>query len=127
MTHHGLTVVVIDDDDSVRLALQELLRAAGFDARSFASAEEFLAADSERGLADPACLIADINLPGQSGVALTRALAATGRRIPTVFISARDDATTLALVRAAGPIPFLRKPFSEDELLDAMSLAMRKL
>jgi FixJ family two-component response regulator len=122
MTHHGLTVAVVDDDDSVRLALQELLRAAGFDARSFSSAEDFLAT---REASDVAFLIADINLPGQSGAALARALTAEGRRIPTVLISARDDATTLTLVRAAGPIPFLRKPFSEDELAEAMALAMR--
>ena len=125
MTHHGSTVVVVDDDDSVRIALEELLRAAGFHARSFESTEAFLAA--RRPDDDPVCVIADVNLPGQSGVALARLLASEARRVPTVLISARDDATTLALVRSAGSSPFLRKPFSDDELVAAMSLAMRKV
>jgi two-component system, LuxR family, response regulator FixJ len=122
MTHHALKVVVVDDDDGVRLALQQLLRAAGFQTLGFATAEALLGAMDGH---DADCLVADINLPGASGVALSRSLAAQGRSLPTVLISARDDPTTLALVRSAGSLPFLRKPFSDEELLEAIALAMR--
>jgi FixJ family two-component response regulator len=122
MTHHALKVVVVDDDDGVRLALQQLLRAAGFRTLGFATAEAFLDAMDGH---DADCLVADINLPGASGVALSRILAAEGRSLPTVLISARDDPTTLALVRSAGSLPFLRKPFSDEELLEAIALATR--
>jgi FixJ family two-component response regulator len=118
MTDTVLTIGVVDDDDSVRVALKQLLRAAGFDARSFASAEDFLHAAEDQGVD---CLIVDVNLPSMSGVALVRALAAAERRIPAILISARDDAATLGLIRCAGAIPYLRKPFSEAELLAAIA------
>jgi FixJ family two-component response regulator len=118
MTHTGLTIGVVDDDDSVRSALKQLLRATGFDARGFESAEEFLGVPDAP---DVDCLIIDVNLPGISGVALVRALAAAGRRIPTVLISARSDDGTLGLLRGAGTMPFLRKPFSDEELLAAIA------
>jgi FixJ family two-component response regulator len=106
-------IAIVDDDDSIRDALRQLLRAAEFDARTFAAAEEFLSApDGEQ----VDCLITDINLPGMSGVALVEALAAAGRTIPTVLITARDDPHTLELIRRAGDVPYLRKPFSDDEL-----------
>jgi len=66
----------------------------------------------------------DVNLPGMSGVALVRALNAARRRIPTVLISARDDPTTRALVSTSAPVPFLRKPFGDDELLAAIAEAV---
>jgi FixJ family two-component response regulator len=118
MTHTFPTIAVIDDDDSVRYALKQLLRAAGYDALAFSSAEELLESpDRER----IDCLIADINLPGMSGVALVRALATTGRAIPAMLITARDDATTLQLIRRASKVPHLRKPFSDEELFAAIS------
>jgi FixJ family two-component response regulator len=117
MTNTLATIAVVDDDDSIRHALRHLLRSAEFDVTSFGSAEEFLnAADGEQ--AD--CLIADINLPGMSGVALVEALTATGRTMPTVLITARDDTTTLELIRRAGQLPYLRKPFSAEELFAAI-------
>jgi FixJ family two-component response regulator len=123
MIETALTIAVVDDDEGVRVALQQLLRAAGFDARGFASAEQFLA-EHEAPATD--CLILDVNLPGLSGVALARVLVAQGRGMAAVFISARDDATTLGLLRSAGRSPFLRKPFGDDELLEAISRAMRE-
>jgi FixJ family two-component response regulator len=112
------TIAIVDDDESIRSALRQLLRSAEFDARTFASAEDFLTSPE---LEQMDMLIADINLPGMNGVALLRALAASGRGIPAVLITARDDAGTLELIRRAGPVPHLRKPFSDDELFDAIA------
>jgi two-component system response regulator FixJ len=112
-----VTIAIVDDDDSIRHALGNLLRATGFDVLAFESAEAFLdALDGAR----IGCLIADINLPGLSGVALVETLAAAGRALPVVLITARDDATTIALLRRAGRVPRLRKPFSDEELFAAI-------
>jgi FixJ family two-component response regulator len=112
-----VTIAIVDDDDSIRHALGNLLRAAEFKVLAFASSEDFL--DSPDG-DQIGCLIADINLPGMSGVALVEALARAGRAIPAVLITARDDATTLSLLRRAGRVPRLRKPFSDEELFSAI-------
>ncbi|MDB4884523.1 MAG: putative transcriptional regulator ycf27 OmpR-like protein [Gemmatimonadetes bacterium] len=117
MSKTPVTIVIVDDDDNVRHALGNLLRSADFDVRAFASAEAFL--DSPDG-EQVGCLIADINLPGMSGVALLETLAASGRVIPSVLITARDDGATLTLARRAGSVPHLRKPFSDEELFDAL-------
>ena len=119
MTRYA-TIAVVEDDPGVRTALRQLLRAAEFDALTFASAEEYL--ESER-RDDVDCLIADINLPGMNGVALLQALAADGVTLPAVLITARDDPATLELIRRAAPVPHLRKPFSDDELFDAIRRA----
>jgi FixJ family two-component response regulator len=112
-----MTIAIVDDDESIRHALGNLLRAAEFGVLAFGSAEDFL--ESLDGM-QIGCLIADINLPGMSGVALTEALAAAGRAIPTVLITARDDVTTLSLLRRTGQLPHLRKPFSDEELFAAI-------
>jgi FixJ family two-component response regulator len=115
------TIAVVDDDDSVRQSLRQLLRAADFDTLTFASAEEFLSSrDGER--AD--CLIVDVNLPGMTGVALVHALAAAGTGTPVVLITARDDHSTVEAIRRAGRGPHLRKPFSDEELFAAISRAL---
>jgi FixJ family two-component response regulator len=122
MTNILATIAIVDDDDSVRHALRHLLRAAEFDVLTFASAEEFLSVhDCEQ----VDCLIADINLPGMSGVALVEALVACGRAIPTVLITARDDNTTLELIRRAGQVPHLRKPFGDEELFATIYQVLR--
>lgn len=118
MTNTSPTIAVVDDDESVRYALRQLLRAAEYDALTFESAEEFLAS-AERARVD--CLIADVNLLGMSGPALVQALEAEGDAIPTVLITARDDPTTLALIRRAKGVPHLRKPFSEEELFSTIT------
>ena len=112
------TLAIVDDDASVRESLHQLLRAADFQAITFGSAEAFLDA-SEKPRLD--CLILDVNLPGMSGVALARYLIAAGNTTPIILITARDDPATLELVRRAGPIPLLRKPFSEKALFDIMA------
>jgi FixJ family two-component response regulator len=118
MTHSSLTVAVIDDDDSVRAALQQLLRSASFTVLTYATAEEFLTA---RGHIDADCLVIDVNLPGMSGVALVHTLSGEDKPLRAVLISARDDPTTLALVKSCRGVPFLRKPFSDEQLLAAIS------
>jgi FixJ family two-component response regulator len=121
MSTRGATIAVIEDDPGVRTALEQLLRSAGFTARTFESAEEFLDARRNEG-AD--CLIVDINLPGMSGVALVQTLTAEGTGPPAVMMTARDDANTFELIRQAGPVPCLRKPFSDDALFDAIRAAL---
>ena len=114
------TIAIVEDDDGVRTALQELLQSAGFQALTFASAEAFL--DARRKSAVD-CLIADINLPGMTGVALLRTLGADGETLPAVLMTGRDDPRTAELLRQAGPVPRLHKPFSDDELFDAIRTA----
>jgi FixJ family two-component response regulator len=113
------TIAVVDDDAGVRTALRQLLRSAGFAAITFSSAEEFLAS---RNVSDVYCLIADINLPGMSGVALAQALPVNGGPPCVVLITGRDDPHTLELIGRAGRVPVLRKPFSDQELFDAIDV-----
>jgi two-component system response regulator FixJ len=106
----------VDDDESVRHSLRQLLRAADFEAVAYASAEEYLA---RRERVD--CLIVDVNLPGMNGVALLQTLAANGSAPPAILITAREDPGTLDLIRHVGSIPHLRKPFSDEQLFEAIS------
>jgi FixJ family two-component response regulator len=115
------TIAIVEDDQGVRTALEQLLRSAGFNVRSFASAEEFLQAGLGVGVD---CLVADINLPGITGVALVQRLAVEGGGPPAVIMTGRDDQNTITLIRQAGPVPCLRKPFSDDDLFDAIRSAM---
>ena len=115
------TIAIVDDDAGVRAALRDLLRSAGFDALTFASAEEFLGAGHE---ADIDFLIADVNLPGMSGVGLLRTLAEEGTAVPALLITGRDDAGTIELIRQAGGVPRLTKPFSDDDLFDVIEEAL---
>jgi FixJ family two-component response regulator len=114
-------IAIVEDDESVRTALRELLRSAGFAAATFASAEDFLASGRD---ADVDCVVADINLPGMSGVMLLQTLAAAGRRARVVLITGRDDPATLDLIERAGAAPLLRKPFREEELFDVLRDAL---
>lgn len=115
------TIAVVEDNAGVRTALQLLLRSASFDTLIFASAEEFLSA----GAAERAdVLIADVNLPGMTGVALVQRLAASGSPLPAILITARDDPATRHLIHQAGRVPRLRKPFSNDDLLGAIRTAL---
>ena len=107
------TIAVIDDDESIRHSLRQLLRAADFDALTFGSAEEYLDA-GDAGRAD--CLIVDVNLPGMSGVALVRVLTEARNTTPVILITARDDRTTAELIQAVGGVPHLRKPFGDRDL-----------
>lgn len=121
-THAHTTIAVVEDDGGVRTALQQLLRSAGFEAATFESAEDFLACGDSAAFG---ILIADINLPGISGVALVKALSASGNTIPAILITGRDDSATLELTRQAGDVPRLHKPFSDAELFEAINRVMR--
>src|ERR1700674_3554500 len=117
MNARRATIAVVEDDAGVRTALEQLLRSAGFNALTFESAEDFLM-ELRRDRID--CLIADVNLPGMSGVALVQALVEAGTALPAVIMTGRDDPTTGELIRRAGPVPCLRKPFSDEDLFDAL-------
>ena len=110
-------VFVIDDDPSIRDTLEDLLRSVGVDARVFKSTQEFLAS----GRPDvPACLVLDVRLPGQSGLDLQRALAASGIDLPIVFITGHGDVPMAVQAMKAGAVEFLTKPFRDQDLLDAI-------
>jgi FixJ family two-component response regulator len=113
---------VVDDDESVRESLPELLRAFGYTVRAFSSAEEFLASDA---VAKTSCLIADVVMPGLSGPALQGELARRNVSIPIVFITAhgRDDIGPRVIARGAAGC--LSKPFTEDEILGAVQTALQ--
>jgi FixJ family two-component response regulator len=122
MTAIRSLVSVVDDDESVRESLPDLLREFGFAVRAFASAEEFLASDC---VGDTNCLILDIAMPGMSGPALQIELARRERAIPIVFITAERDESMRPRLLQAGAVDCLFKPFSETALLDALGAAFR--
>ena len=108
---------VVDDDESVRMAVGSLLRSLGFRIEMFGSAEDLLGSAQ---LDDIACLIVDVRLPGLSGLDLQRQLLAAKRELPMIFISAHADPVARRQALTAGAVAFLRKPFSEKALIDAV-------
>jgi FixJ family two-component response regulator len=118
----GSLVSVVDDDESVRESLPDLLREFGFAARAFSSAEEFLASDS---VGQTKCLLLDIAMPGMSGPDLQRELKVRKQRIPIVFITAQGDETVRSRLLAQGAAECLFKPFTESVLLEALDTALR--
>ena len=114
-------VAIVDDDDSMRSALQGLLKAVGLPTQAFASAEEFLKSGQHR---QTACLIADIRMPGMSGLELQAKLNADHCRIPTIFITAHGDAKLRMQALRAGAVEFLAKPFDDEALLDSVRGAL---
>jgi FixJ family two-component response regulator len=118
------TVIVVDDDASIRRALGRQLRILGFDVLVFQSAEEVLVS----GLPiDNACLLLDVYMPGMSGIELCQSLLASGRHLPTILMSGRDDEATRQIMRRAQPIARLFKPFDQKTLLRAIRKALRNL
>ena len=116
-------VFVVDDDVSMREALESLIRSAGFRVETFASAQDFWA----RGRADvPACLVLDVRLPGLSGLDLQNRIVETNREIPIVFITGHGDVPTSVRAMKAGAVEFLIKPFSDQGLLDAIQQAIKR-
>src|SRR6202011_2901616 len=114
-------VAILDDDDSVRSALQGLLKAVGLPAQAFASAEEFLNSGQQHQIA---CLIADIRMPGMSGLQLQAKLNAERCKIPIIFITAHGDAKMRMQALRAGAVEFLAKPFDDEVLLDSVRAAL---
>ncbi len=115
-------VAVVDDDESVRESLPDLLREFGFAAAMFSSAEAFLASDV---VGEASCLLLDIGLPGMSGPDLQQELIRRRHEIPVVFITARGDESVRARLLGEGAVECLFKPFSETALLDALNTALR--
>ena len=114
-------VAIVDDDESIRAALQGFMKEAALPAQSFASAEEFLGSGE---LNEVACLVADIRMPGMSGLELQARLNADRRRIPIVFITAHGDENMRLQALRAGAVEFLAKPFDEEVLLDCVRAAI---
>jgi len=122
MKVNGSLVSVVDDDESVRESLRDLLREFRFSAEAFSSAEEFLASES---ISETSCLILDISMPGMSGPELQQELILRGHRIPVVFITAHRDDTVRPRLMARGAVECLFKPFSDTALLGALQAALR--
>jgi FixJ family two-component response regulator len=118
----GPLISVVDDDESVRESLPDLLKEFGFQVQTFCSAEEFLASD---GIGQTKCLVLDIAMPGMTGPDLQRELKIRGSNIPIIFITAHGDSTTRPRMLENGAIECLLKPFSEDALLKALNEALR--
>lgn len=115
-------VSVVDDDESVRESLPDLLREFGFPARTFSSAEEFLASDC---VGPTRCLILDIAMPGMTGPELQQELIRRQQAIPTIFITGNRDKTVRPRLLELGAVECLFKPFSDTALLEALNAAFR--
>src|ERR1700716_2387139 len=114
-------VAIVDDDDLMRSALQGMLKSVGLRSQAFASAEEFLKSGQQQ---QTACLIADIRMPGLSGLELQTKLNAEHCRIPTIFITAHGDAKMRMQALRAGAVEFLAKPFDDEVLLESVRAAL---
>ncbi len=115
-------ISVVDDDESVRESLPDLLREFGFAARAFSSAEEFLASDC---IAQTKCLVLDIGMPGMTGPDLQQELARRRQEIPIIFITAHADEKVCPHLLEGGAVECLSKPFSDTALLAALNAALR--
>jgi FixJ family two-component response regulator len=114
-------VAIVDDDDLMRSALQGLLKAVGLPAQAFASAEEFLKSGQQR---EAGCLIADIRMPGMSGLELQAHLNTERCRIPIIFITAHGDEKMRMQALRAGAVEFMAKPFDDEALLESVRAAL---
>ena len=114
-------ISIVDDDDSLRNSLNNLIRSVGFGVQDFSSAEAFLKSNL---LYDTACLILDVRMPGMSGLELQRQLAVTHCRIPIILITSHGDDGERGRALEAGAVEFLYKPFREEALLNAIHMAL---
>ena len=121
MTEATPTVFVVDDDPSVRRAIKRLIGTVGLHVESFGSAQEFI---QNSRLDVPSCLVLDIRLPGISGLSFQRQLAEADIRIPIIFITAHGDIPMTVRAMKAGAVEFLTKPFRDQDLLDAIQVAL---
>ncbi len=116
-------VAIVDDDDLMRSALQGLLKSVGLPAQAFASAEEFLKSGRQH---EVGCLVADIRMPGMSGLELQAKLNADECRIPTIFITAHGDEKMRMQALRAGAVEFMAKPFDDEALLESVRAALER-
>jgi FixJ family two-component response regulator len=115
-------ISIIDDDRSVREGIKSLVRSLGYDAATFASAEEYLGSDCVR---DSECLITDLQMPGMTGVDLQDRLIADGFRKPIIIMSALSAEEAPVRAKTAGAFGFLRKPFSDERLIECLNKALK--
>ena len=124
MNATGRLISIVDDDDSLRNSLANLIRSAGFRTQGFASADEFLRSEHARATD---CLILDVRMPGMNGLELQRRLAAENWPVPIIFITSHaDDRESRARALDSGAVGFLYKPCRDDELLRALETALAK-
>ncbi|WP_201833835.1 response regulator transcription factor [Microvirga zambiensis] len=116
-------VLIVDDDEDIRAAIQELMLSVGLDAMGFASPRELLEADLPN---RPGCLVLDVRMPGASGLDLQQQLAAKGNLKPIIFLTGHGDIPMSVQAMKAGAIDFLTKPFRDQTLLDAITLAIER-
>jgi len=121
--HNSRLVAIVDDDESVQRALQDLIESDGLSALCFGSAEQFLDSEARN---KAACLIADIRMPGMSGLELQAKLKAERCRIPVVFITAHGDAEMRIHAMREGAVQFLSKPFDDTVLLEIVHAALKR-
>jgi FixJ family two-component response regulator len=114
-------VAIVDDDELMRSALQGMMKSVGLASQAFASAEEFLKSGQHE---QTACLIADIRMPGMSGLELQAQLNAEHRRIPIIFITAHGDEKMRMRALRAGAVEFMAKPFDDEVLLESVRAAL---
>jgi len=117
------TVFIIDDDRGIRQSIQDLVESVGLRAESFATGEEFL---RRKPTHDPSCLVLDVRLPQINGLDFQRRLAETGVHIPIIFITAHGDIPMSVRALKSGAVEFLTKPFKDQDLLDAIHLAVQR-
>jgi FixJ family two-component response regulator len=117
------TIVVIDDDASIRKALDNLLKSVGFEVELFASPQEFLQSDRPD---RPGCIVLDVRFPGRSGLDMQRDLGKANARLPIIFITGYGDVPMSVRAMKAGAVEFLTKPFRDQDLLDAVGTALEE-
>ena len=115
-------ISIVDDDDSLRNSLDNLIRSVGFQAQGFSSAEAFLCSNQAQ---ETACLILDMRLPGMNGLDLQRQIVAANWRIPIIFITSHADGDAESRALEAGAVDYLYKPFREEQLLNAIDAAIK--
>lgn len=121
INENNKVIAIVDDDEAVRVALGGLLKSAGLTARAFESAETFIESGQQ---SQVACLIADIRMPGMSGLELQAKLNAEHCRVPIIFITAHGDAQMRMQAIRAGAVEFLAKPFNDEALLETVRAAL---
>jgi FixJ family two-component response regulator len=116
-------ISIVDDDDSMRSSLDNLIRSVGFRAQAFSSAGAFLSSNQAH---DTSCLILDVRMPGMNGLELQRQMLVSNWRIPIIFITSHADDDARARALEAGAVDFLYKPFREENLFDAIDAALKR-
>jgi FixJ family two-component response regulator len=117
----SMTIHIVDDDESIRASLSDLLRSVGYDVRAYDSAKAFL---SDAPKDTPGCIIADVRMPGLSGLELQSAVARLATGLPVIFITGFGDVRMSVRAMKAGAIDFLEKPYRDQEVLDAIASAL---